>query len=268
MTTETRPKTPEERAQTIGCRDLGSSDEILADAACVDCVTQAIAEAVAAERAPLTRERIETPATADARSNAQEWIKTAGDLVLTDDESVRQATDLTAWVAELLAKLEAARKVWTEPITADAKTVNDFFRELRTPLEEADRIVREKLLAWKRERERIAREAQIAEERRLQEERRRIEEAVANEELPAEAIDEVPVAAYTPPPPPTTVRSTLGSATFRKVWTFEVVDPKQVPDEFWLIDEGAIGRQVRAGRRAIPGVRIFQTDELASRRSR
>lgn len=219
-------------------------------------------------RTPLTAEQIETAETADARRNGREWIKTAGDMIVRDDETVRQATDIAAWVAELLAKLEAGRTALVKPLNTDVKTINDYYRELRAPLEEADRIVREKIIGYRRDQERIAQEARLAEEKRLAEERKRIEQAVANEELPAEAIDEVPVAAYTPPAPATTVRSTLGSSTGRKVWTFEITDPREVPDEFWQIDQEAIGRQVRAGRRAIPGVRIYQVDSLQIRRSR
>jgi len=74
-----------------------------------------------------------------------------------------------------------------------------------------------------------------------------------------------------PPPqmqiPDMKVETPNGGVTMRTVVKFEVVDPKQVPAEFWIIDEGAIGKQVRAGRRDIPGVRIWEDRVPATRLS-
>ena len=41
-------------------------------------------------------------------------------------------------------------------------------------------------------------------------------------------------------------------------WTFEVVDRNQVPNGYWIIDEGAIKADVAKGVREIPGIRIYE----------
>ncbi|MDB5243066.1 MAG: hypothetical protein JWP57_3691 [Spirosoma sp.] len=41
-------------------------------------------------------------------------------------------------------------------------------------------------------------------------------------------------------------------------WTFEIVDRNQVPNGYWIIDEGAIKADIAQGRREIPGVRIYE----------
>ncbi|GAB2545302.1 hypothetical protein [Spirosoma aerophilum] len=41
-------------------------------------------------------------------------------------------------------------------------------------------------------------------------------------------------------------------------WTFNIVDPNQVPNGYWIIDEGAIKADVANGVRDIPGVRIYE----------
>lgn len=41
-------------------------------------------------------------------------------------------------------------------------------------------------------------------------------------------------------------------------WTFEIVDRNQVPNGYWLIDEGAIKADIAKGVREIPGVRIYE----------
>jgi uncharacterized membrane protein YqiK len=68
---------------------------------------------------------------------------------------------------------------------------------------------------------------------------------------------------------PTSTRAApkVSGISTRKVWTFEITDPMLVPREFLVIDETKIGGVVRALKEAttIPGVRVFQKDELASR---
>lgn len=63
----------------------------------------------------------------------------------------------------------------------------------------------------------------------------------------------------------TTVQTARGSATRRKVWTFEVTDPSSVPRQFLTVDEKAIRAAVKDGEREIPGVRIFEESSLAVR---
>ncbi|GAB3953242.1 hypothetical protein GCM10028805_36530 [Spirosoma harenae] len=41
-------------------------------------------------------------------------------------------------------------------------------------------------------------------------------------------------------------------------WTFEIVDPNQVPNGYWVIDETAIKADIASGVRQIPGVRIYE----------
>ena len=41
-------------------------------------------------------------------------------------------------------------------------------------------------------------------------------------------------------------------------WNFEITDPNQVPNGYWVIDEAAIKADIANGTREIPGVRIYQ----------
>ena len=41
-------------------------------------------------------------------------------------------------------------------------------------------------------------------------------------------------------------------------WTFEIVDRNQVPNGYWIVDEGAIKADIAKGVREIPGVRIYE----------
>ena len=73
-------------------------------------------------------------------------------------------------------------------------------------------------------------------------------------------------AAYTPVTPapvvvpevPKTTRTTEGSSSQRKEWTFEITDPDLVPLKYRPVSEILIRKDVRAGLREIPGVRVYQ----------
>ncbi|GAB3319973.1 hypothetical protein GCM10027299_13190 [Larkinella ripae] len=41
-------------------------------------------------------------------------------------------------------------------------------------------------------------------------------------------------------------------------WTFEITDPNQVPNGYWIIDEAAIKTAIAEGVRQIPGVHIYE----------
>ncbi|GAB3716617.1 hypothetical protein GCM10027592_58050 [Spirosoma flavus] len=41
-------------------------------------------------------------------------------------------------------------------------------------------------------------------------------------------------------------------------WSFEIIDPNQVPNGYWVIDEAAIKADIASGVRVIPGLRIYE----------
>ncbi len=62
-----------------------------------------------------------------------------------------------------------------------------------------------------------------------------------------------------------TVKTTSGSFTVKKVWTAEVIDESQVPREYLIVDQKKLNAVVKAGVRAIPGVKIYEKSEGAVR---
>jgi hypothetical protein len=49
------------------------------------------------------------------------------------------------------------------------------------------------------------------------------------------------------------------------VWKFEVSDWREVPQEYWMIDETKLGKAVRGGLREIPGVKIWSEQAVVAR---
>jgi hypothetical protein len=128
--------------------------------------------------------------------------------------------------------------------------------------------------AWRAaERARIAREEEAARQRQIeaarqQEEARARATAAATEQARKDAeADEVMATLLqqraelsAPLPQVRGVKTEDGKKTYHEEWTFEVVDPSQLPREYLMVNPAAIKAAVKGGARQIQGVNIYQVE--------
>jgi len=168
-----------------------------------------------------------------------------------------------------LAQLHTASKRWEElrhwfvdPLNRQVKEINARFKAAAEPVGEAEGLVKSKVAVYFRARQEAARK----EQERL---RRAAEAKAARQAARAKARGEEPPPPIIPLPsvaaPEKTTRTEAGSVTVRKVWRFEITDEAAVPREWLMVNEKAIGAAVKAGIRSIPGVRVYQAEEVAVR---
>lgn len=160
-----------------------------------------------------------------------------------------QAHDILKEVKERLKFLDKKRKEITQPLNKSLKSANAMFKELSEPLKEVDGIMRNKILAFHK-----AQEAKAE---------KREQRLIAKQEAAEKAGDEDRVEAIQEKIED--VRPNVGSTTVQKRWTFEVVDIKKVPFEYFVLDEKMVREEIRNGLRDIPGIRIFQTENVMVR---
>ncbi len=192
--------------------------------------------------------------TQELMSKAEVIVREAKEIIVQDKDSLTVAVNFLGTIAIAKKGVDSRRRFFTDPLNHQVKSINDLFRDYSDPLGQADRIVRNKVLIY-----------QAEEAKRVAEEQRKAtEEAKAQ----AEEASKHPTEEFVPIPiniveePEKTVRAGAGSATTRQVWTFRIVDPSQVPDEYKMIDEKKIAAVVKAGIRNIPGVEIYPTSSL------
>jgi hypothetical protein len=208
---------------------------------------------------------------ADARTAILGLTNDANDLaadleaaIVTDASTAARVTELLTLAATTRSRVEDARRQITDPLKRQAKEIEDAVRPVMTALDALITLGKTKVLGWQRaEAERVRKE---------REERERLEaEALRIAQQQAEA-QRRPVEVPVPLPPvqeaPRGVRTDYGTASVRRVWDFEIVDPAKLPAHFVMPNEQAIRGAVRAGAREISGVRIFQRDDLAVRAAR
>jgi hypothetical protein len=201
-------------------------------------------------------------------SAAEMVVKQGQEITVISEADLVGAVGVLGEIATAKKRVEELRTFFVGPLNTHVKAINDRFKAISLPLDMADGMVRGKVSEWKR-----AEAARIAEQERLNR-----EAAEAIMKLPVEgpgvATNEEIQAIIAPEVPIQRVHTDGGSAQFKKVWKFKVVDPGIVPVFFKVVDETLIrqdiARQVKAAEQAkakmepsINGVEIWQEDQLA-----
>ena len=178
--------------------------------------------------------------------------------VIAANEDLKPATDDLSLIAKLRKAVEEKRKEYVSPIKEKLDAVNDAFKTLMAPIEDADRITREKIMAFRFEQNRIRLEAEAIEREKLELARR--EAVLKAGEI---TVDLSPV--EKPPAVPSHVRTEVGTMGTMKVKKWEVMDFSKVPDDYKVVDSAKITRLVKGGIGAIPGIRIWEEETVTVR---
>ncbi len=182
-------------------------------------------------------------------------VEKAKELDICDASTNEFGIGLLSKIAEGKKRAEAQRKQFTDPLNQSLKAINAFFKNLTAPLDEADTIIRNKVLIFRRAEEERARKEAEELQKKLEEEAKKQAEIEKKE-----VIVPPPVVAQTPP---TTMTAKNGSATVRKVWDFEIEDEMAIPREYLVPDPVKIRQAIKEGIREIKGIRIYQKETLA-----
>jgi len=172
-------------------------------------------------------------------------------------DNVKDATNDLSMMAKLKKAVEEKRKEYTDPLNEHVKSINNAFKLLTDPLAEADRITRQKVLAYNAEIERQRQEAEAIEREKMELAKR--EATLKNGEI---TVDLTPV--DKPEATPDRVRAEVGMTSKMMVSKWEVINLSIVPDEYKMIDATKVGNVVRASKGSIiiPGIRIWQEPTL------
>lgn len=207
------------------------------------------------------KQLVETYRTAGAELLAQ-----AERAVIDSPEAAENMTDMLKVVKMRKTKSEEARKSLVKPLNDHVKFINEQFKDAAAPLVQADHIGRRKLTDYMREQERIRREEE-ARIRKEEEERRLVEaeklEQAGDADGAEKALEEAIHVPAAPRAAPT--RGNFASSHTRKVWTHKLVDLSEVPAEFLMLDEKAVKRAIDSGTREIPGLEIYQDEQISIR---
>ncbi len=188
-------------------------------------------------------------------------------VIVCDLESLVRANTVRKAIGERQKAIQAQLakpKSWADGLH---KWFCSLERAALAPLQILDGFEREQIRAFndQQTRERQAREQQLAEARRLADEARATTEAAALEragehQLAAAVVAEALAA---PPPMVVLVDEVKAVQSFRRRWTYEVVNEAEVPRDFLMLDTTKLQRYAVAMKDSgkVPGVRFFSIDD-------
>jgi hypothetical protein len=200
--------------------------------------------------------------------------------IVNSPETLAYGKELAVTAKKIAKMIEDKRKEITKPLVDKKKEFDNFAKNLTNELDNSIKNLRNQIFSYEQEieRKRQAELRRIEEERlRKEAELRRVEaERLAKEaELTAEQrqaeykrTEELKAKAEAEQKQLELQRKKIEaqrSTNMKKVWTFNIVNPDLVPDQFWTINEQMIKQAIAAGMREIPGVNIYQEEQLILR---
>lgn len=175
---------------------------------------------------------------------ASPLIKNANSYKVASVEDVDSASIILKKLRDKERMIDTKRKEFTQPLNKSLKAINATFKEIIKPLATARGILTKKVIDWKNfEMERLEKEE--ARRRRIQESHRKV-----GHEVKAPVVME-------------RLDTTIGNTRTRKVWTFEIVDFKKVPDTYKMINNSMVRADIRNGTREVSGLKIYQKEQLS-----
>lgn len=199
------------------------------------------------------------------KAKGDEIIKVANAIVVKDETGHTGAIDHLSKIKGEKNGIEAAKKSLGDPFRLVYEKINAMFKVIAKPYEDADAMIQKKVKDYLR-----AKEEAIRQEN---ERRQREADEKAKKDIARSARTGAPPPAPAPPPvrvpeaPKTVAGTGGGTATAKRPWKFEIIDETIIPREYLMPNEKFIRAAVNAGKREIPGVRIYQDIELAIKAS-
>jgi hypothetical protein len=124
------------------------------------------------------------PAVVEVNESASPILAAVKVMAVKDDDDERAATELLVQIKSQLTAAERARVRLVKPIKDHAKMIDEEFKATKGPLEEAEGVLKDRILAYRRQ---VERERQEEIQRQLAEQREREEQEQRDREAAAEA---------------------------------------------------------------------------------
>jgi hypothetical protein len=146
-------------------------------------------------------------------------------LYVSDEDSAKTALSMSLQARKLRQQLDESRKEIVKPHFDYQKAINKIVKDMEGKLEQIEEGLRQKIVGWNENRK----------------------------ELPFESLTDLEI------------KVEDGQMYTQKKWDFDIDQSELIPVEYMSIDEKKIKEAIANGVRNIPGVQIFEKEELVMR---
>lgn len=207
------------------------------------------------------------------KSNVTKLQNKANEIVVTDNESYTVAADIVAKLKESGSKIKSLKESITKPLNDALKNARSMFAPAEEDCEKAESIIKTKMLNFKREQDRKAREEEEKIAKKLEEEKAKLDAKVEAGEITSEKADEKFAKKLEKTEEKiesidrvdNTVKGKVGSVSIRKVRKVRIINDSIIPRKYLIVDEVSVRRDALSGIE-IPGVEVYEEESLASSR--
>lgn len=195
------------------------------------------------------------------RERALSLLRYATERIVKSLPDAKTATEDLTIIRQSKKALEEKRKGYVAPLNDQVKLINDAFRQVSDPLNQADKLTSDKILAFTRELDRLRAEQEAINRQKMELARREAE--LNHGEV---TIDTTPVEVI--PEPGKRIRTEIGTATQRDNWKYEVVDIDLLPREYMTPDAALLNATAKKyhDQKKVAGVRFYNEPTLVNTR--
>ena len=175
---------------------------------------------------------------------------------IASDIDMKTVTNDCVLIAGLKKGIDNKRQEYVKPLNDRVKSINDAFRELSTPVDEADKILRDKMNKYN---------SLLEARRRMAEEVNKAAEDLARKQAELSGTGEItqdiaPV--VVPEAPAAHVRAEMGTAGTIKTRKAKVIDFAKLPDTYKLPNDRLLATAAATGVKEIPGVEFYIEESI------
>lgn len=200
---------------------------------------------------------------------AREFVTQAQALVIRNPTEYEGAAGILKNIKGASNRIEEERKKLKAPILEAGRAIDKFFGDPLTALETAEKTIKQKLVIYSNEQERLQREEQaradararkdqeeLAAKARKAQEEGKLERAAVLEERAASVV--APIIDRTP--------AKVAGVSYREVWKFRIIDEAKVPRQYCDVSESKLRKVVQALKAdaQIEGVEVYMEKEIAA----
>lgn len=197
-------------------------------------------------------------------------------LVVTNAEDLPKVTDILSGIKTEFKKLETERKKIVQPLNNKVDEVNSTIKMFTSEYKLIEEACKNILVDFKkREDEKLLIEQKKLDAQMLKDQAKvETQHEKKMESLSIQGVDTsfipVPVVNaddYKATGIGTQVKGNVGSASFKKVWDFQITDENLIPREYLMVDESKIRKAVKEQKEncKIAGVRVFEDYNVSAK---
>lgn len=227
------------------------------------------------------------------KSQVATFVDPTKAIVVVDAASNAVAAGALRTIKDFQKQIDARRVATVKPLNDRVSAVNDYAKQISQPLIEAEKMLKGKMVDWaEAERRRADDERRKLEEQRREQERRDaaereaalqkqreeeeamkmfgVDESEAKAKAEAQAAADQIEADRRAAEADLERRQRLSNISAsqpkntREVVRWQVEKPEELPKDYWMVNEAALGAAIRSGAQ-VPGVRVWKSIIIVAR---